>query len=140
MENNFLSAFKRIISTQKKIVIIPHRNPDGDALGSALALKHFLDAKKHKVKIVSPNDYPTFLKWLPGESDIIKFSKTPSIARDKINNAELIFGLDFNSLSRIQDLSEIVRRSKVDKIMIDHHFLLKIMIYHHFFIKNDDKS
>ena len=121
MENNFLSAFKKIISTQKKIVIIPHRNPDGDALGSALALKHFLDAKKHKVKIVSPNDYPTFLKWLPGESDIIKFSKTPSIARDKINNAELIFGLDFNSLSRIQDLSEIVKKTKVDKIMIDHH-------------------
>ena len=121
MENNFLSAFKRIISIQKKIVIIPHRNPDGDALGSALALKHFLEAKKHKVNIVSPNDYPTFLKWLPGESDIIKFSKKPSIARDKINNAELIFGLDFNSLSRIQDLSEIVKKTKVDKIMIDHH-------------------
>ena len=121
MEKNFLSAFKRIISTQKKIVIIPHRNPDGDALGSALALKHFLDAKKHKVSVVSPNDYPTFLKWLPGESDIIKFSKTPSIARDKINKAELIFGLDFNSLSRIQDLSEIVKKTKVDKIMIDHH-------------------
>ncbi len=121
MENNFLSAFKRIISTQKKIVIIPHRNPDGDALGSALALKHFLDAKKHNVSVVSPNDYPTFLKWLPGESDIIKFSKTPSIARDKINKAKLIFGLDFNSLSRIQDLSEIVKKTKVDKIMIDHH-------------------
>ena len=121
MENNFLSAFKRIISTQKKIVIIPHRNPDGDALGSALALKHFLEAKKHKVNIVSPNDYPTFLKWLPGESDIIKFSKKPSIARDKINNAELIFGVDFNSLSRIQDLSEIVKKTNVDKIMIDHH-------------------
>jgi len=121
MENNFLSAFKKIISIRKKIVIIPHRNPDGDALGSALALKHFLDAKKHKVNIVSPNDYPTFLKWLPGESDIIKFSKTPSIARDKINKAELIFGLDFNSLSRIQDLSEIVKKTKVDKIMIDHH-------------------
>ena len=121
MENNFLSAFKKIISIRKKIVIIPHRNPDGDALGSALALKHFLDAKKHKVNIVSPNDYPTFLKWLPGESEIIKFSKRPNTARDKINNAELIFGLDFNSLSRIQDLSEIVRRTKVDKIMIDHH-------------------
>ena len=121
MENSFLSAFKGIISTQKKIVIIPHRNPDGDALGSALALKHFLEAKKHKVNIVSPNDYPTFLKWLPGESDIIKFSKKPSIARDKINNAELIFGLDFNSLSRIQDLSEIVKKTNVDKIMIDHH-------------------
>ena len=121
MENNFLSAFKKIISTQKKIVIIPHRNPDGDALGSALALKHFLDAKKHEVSVVSPNDYPTFLKWLPGESEIIKFSKTPSIARDKINKAELIFGLDFNSLSRIQDLSEIVKKTKVDKIMIDHH-------------------
>ena len=121
MENNFLSAFKKIISIRKKIVIIPHRNPDGDALGSALALKHFLDAKKHEVNIVSPNDYPTFLKWLPGESEIIKFSKIPNIARDKINNAELIFGLDFNSLSRIQDLSEIAKKTKVDKIMIDHH-------------------
>ena len=60
MENNFLSAFERIIASQKKIVIIPHRNPDGDALGGALALKHFSDAKKHEVKIVSPNDYPSF--------------------------------------------------------------------------------
>ena len=121
MENSFLTAFERAITSRKKIVIIPHRNPDGDALGSALALKHFLDAKKHEVKIVSPNDYPSFLKWLPGESEIIKFSKTPSIARDKINKAELIFGLDFNSLSRIQDLSKIVKKTRADKIMIDHH-------------------
>ena len=121
MENSFLTAFERAITSRKKIVIIPHRNPDGDALGSALALKHFLDAKKHEVKIVSPNDYPSFLKWLPGESEIIKFSKTPNIARDKINKAELIFGLDFNSLSRIQDLSKIVKKTRADKIMIDHH-------------------
>ena len=121
MKNSFLTAFERAITSRKKIVIIPHRNPDGDALGSALALKHFLDAKKHEVKIVSPNDYPSFLKWLPGESEIIKFSKTPNIARDKINKAELIFGLDFNSLSRIQDLSKIVKKTRADKIMIDHH-------------------
>ena len=94
MENNFLSAFERIIASQKKIVIIPHRNPDGDALGGALALKHFLDAKKHEVKIVSPNDYPSFLHWMKGNDSVIQFTQEPEAAERITFEADVIFCLD----------------------------------------------
>lgn len=61
MKEHFIQALKQRIATPKKIVIIPHRNPDGDALGSTLALKHFLNQMHHNAQIVSPNDYPSFL-------------------------------------------------------------------------------
>ena len=121
MKEHFIQALKQRIATPKKIVIIPHRNPDGDALGSTLALKHFLNQMHHNAQIVSPNDYPSFLKWLPGENEILKYTQSPKEVRDHIRNAELIFTLDFNVLERIEDLTEIVRNAPAEKIMIDHH-------------------
>lgn len=121
MDKRFVIELGKILLNPKKIVIIPHRNPDGDALGSTLALKHFLANKGHKAFVISPNDYPNFLKFLPGESEILKYSSTPKEVRNKIRNAELIFTLDFNSLSRAQDLTEIIQNSSGKKIMIDHH-------------------
>ena len=121
MKESFIQELKERLATSKKIVILPHRNADGDALGSTLALKHFLKQKKHQVKVVSPNDYPSFLKWLPGESDVLKYNQTPKLARDSIREADLIFTLDFNALSRIEDLTNIVRSASGEKIMIDHH-------------------
>ena len=121
MDKRFVIELGKILLNPKKIVIIPHRNPDGDALGSTLALKHFLVNKGHEAFVISPNDYPNFLKFLPGESEILKYSSTPKEVRNKIRNAELIFTLDFNSLSRAQDLTEIIQNSSGKKIMIDHH-------------------
>ena len=121
MKKSFIQELKERLATSKKIVILPHRNADGDALGSTLALKHFLKQKKHQVKVVSPNDYPSFLKWLPGENDVLKYNQTPKLARDSIREADLIFTLDFNALSRIEDLTNIVRSASGEKIMIDHH-------------------
>ena len=74
MEKSFINGLKKHLASPKKIVILPHRNPDGDALGSTLALNHFLIQFKHTVNVISPNDYPSFLKWLPGESNILKYS------------------------------------------------------------------
>ena len=121
MKESFIQELKERLATSKKIVILPHRNADGDALGSTLALKHFLKQKKHQVKVVSPNDYPSFLKWLPGENDVLKYNQAPKLARDSIREADLIFTLDFNALSRIEDLTNIVRSASGEKIMIDHH-------------------
>ena len=121
MKESFIQELKESLTTFKKIVILPHRNADGDALGSTLALKHFLKQKNHQVRVISPNDYPSFLKWLPGESDVLKYNQTPKLARDCIREADLIFTLDFNALSRIEDLTNIVKSASGEKIMIDHH-------------------
>ncbi len=121
MKESFIQQLKQSLATAKKIVILPHRNADGDALGSALALNHFLSQKDCQVKVVSPNDYPSFLKWLPGENNVLKYNQTPKLVRDSIREADLIFTLDFNALNRIEDLTTIVRNAPGKKIMIDHH-------------------
>lgn len=121
MKETFISELRNRLAIPKKIVILPHRNADGDALGSTLALKHFLIQKLHEVRVISPNDYPLFLKWLPGESDILKYTQNPKLVRDTIRKADLIFTLDFNNLNRIEDLKIVVRDAKAEKIMIDHH-------------------
>ena len=121
MDMKFVSELDELLLKTKKIVIIPHRNPDGDALGSSLALKHYLSKKGHEASVISQKDYPNFLKFLPGESEILKYSVNPNDARKKIYNAEIIFTLDFNTLTRAQDLTDIIKNSSAKKIMIDHH-------------------
>ena len=121
MDRQFITDLKLILNSTQKVVIIPHKNPDGDALGSALAWMCFLRKKKHDVVIISPNDYPDFLKWLPGENSIVKHTIHPKEVRAKIEQASLIFTLDFNILSRCGDLEPLVKKSCAHKIMIDHH-------------------
>ena len=121
MDKHFITGLKKKLETTQKVVILPHKNPDGDALGSTLALMHFLIQNKHEAVIISPNDYPNFLNWLPGQEKILKYNKDPKAVRLKIESASLIFTLDFNHLSRTGDLEPLIQKSKADKIMIDHH-------------------
>ena len=116
-----IKKLEELLSSPKKIIIIPHKNPDGDALGSCLALMHFLNLTSHNSTIISPNNYPNFLKWLPGEKSVIKFSEQEKLAKTIIKESSLIFVLDFNDLNRIGDLNKIIENSKSKKIMIDHH-------------------
>lgn len=113
---------KQLLSNPKKIVIVSHRNPDGDAYGSSLALYHFLLELNHQVTVVSPNDCPEFLKWLPGENEIVIFEKEETKATEILEDAEIIFTLDFNALHRVGNRMQIVLE-KVTSIyvMIDHH-------------------
>ena len=71
MYEDFVKALKQHLKSSQKAIIIPHKNPDGAALGSTLALMHFLHLEKHKAIIISPNDYPKFLNWLPGQDQIL---------------------------------------------------------------------
>lgn len=121
MDKTFVTALQKRLSDPKKIVILPHKNPDGDALGSTLALLHFLETKAHEVVVLSPNDYPNFLKWLPGEEKIVKYNTKTLLCDQKINDADLIFTLDFNALSRVEEMEGVVQKAKAEKIMIDHH-------------------
>jgi phosphoesterase RecJ-like protein len=121
MDPQFISELKLRLQIPKKAVIIPHKNPDGDALGSSLAWMHFLKAKNWQATVISPNDYPNFLDWLPDQDQILKYKHQPKEVRDKMTHADLIFTLDFNALSRCGDLKSLVERSKAERIMIDHH-------------------
>ena len=115
------SQIKSLIEESSNCVIIPHKNPDGDAIGSCLALNHFLLNKGLNSMIVSPNDYPNFLKWMPGENEILNFENDTSKGIVKIENADLIFTLDFNDLSRSGNMCDYIKMSSAKKIMIDHH-------------------
>lgn len=109
------------LSKAKNIVIIPHKGPDGDAMGSTLGLMHFLRDKGHKVNVISPNEYPKFLKWLPGNEEVVIYEKNKPRAEELIEEAEIVFALDFNHLSRVGDMQEILTASEAVFIMIDHH-------------------
>ncbi|MEP7170351.1 MAG: bifunctional oligoribonuclease/PAP phosphatase NrnA [Bacteroidota bacterium] len=110
-----------LLSTPKKIVIIPHAKPDGDAMGSSLGLYNYLIQKNHEAKVVSPTDYPDFLSWMEGNKNVIIHSNKSSVAKDALKEAEIIFCLDFNAADRVEKLEQDLLQSKAKKIMIDHH-------------------
>lgn len=112
---------KELLSKPKRIVLLPHRNPDGDAIGSTLAMTHYLSKLGHECEIIAPNDFPKFLKWMEGAKKINIAEYNPAKCRVLIERAELIFILDFNSITRIDEVGEWLQRSVVPKVMIDHH-------------------
>ena len=120
MDKSFVSNIKTHLSESKEIVVIPHLSPDADALGSCLAIYHFFTTN-HEVSIISPNEYSEVLKFLPGEDIIHRFDLSKDKCVELINNAEIIFILDFNSLNRVRKLSPYIKKSNSIKIMIDHH-------------------
>ncbi len=121
MKPQELARLKKYLSTPRKIAILMHRSPDGDALGSALGMYHFLNHFKHKVTVISPNAYPDFLKWMPGSKQVVDYSEKGSDAMKIIRLADMIICLDFNALKRIDELGAAVGKSKAFKLMIDHH-------------------
>lgn len=116
-----IQELTELLSEPKNIVIVTHWSPDGDAMGSSLGLYNYLIKKKHKVTVITPNAYPSFLYWLPGNNKVIDFSEKPKPAKAAVAKAKLIFCLDFNSLKRIDALGDEVGKSKALKMIIDHH-------------------
>lgn len=116
-----IKKVKALLSKPKNIVIVTHWSPDGDAMGSSLGLYNYLIQKKHKVQVITPNDYPSFLNWLPGNKKVIDFSVNAKAAVSKVEKADFIFCLDFNSLKRIDLLGQEIAKSLVSKMIIDHH-------------------
>jgi phosphoesterase RecJ-like protein len=114
-------ALKDLLSSPKKIAIIPHKNPDGDAVGAALALSHYLGNKGHSSTVVSPNDYPDFLKWMPGTNQVLIFEKQEAKAKEVLHGAQVVFTLDFNDLSRVGHMQEVLQELRSPFVMIDHH-------------------
>ncbi|MBH83150.1 MAG: DHH family phosphoesterase [Flavobacteriales bacterium] len=121
MKATELNQLKSFLSETRKVVITTHKGPDGDAMGSSLALFNYLLKKGHSVHVITPNDYPSFLKWMKGEEYVIEYCFHEEKAKKITESAELIFCLDFNTLSRIDTYAPIVERSNALKVLIDHH-------------------
>mgnify|MGYP003509948304 FL=1 len=116
-----IQAIQLLLSTPKKIAIIPHRGPDGDAMGSTLGLYHFLLKNNHHPVVVSPNEFPDFLAWMPGAETVKIFEKDKENCTKILEDAELIFTLDFNALHRTGEMEHVLAQLKAPFIMIDHH-------------------
>lgn len=121
MNKQDITSIKQLLSTKRKIVIVPHKNPDGDAIGSTLGLFHYLVKGNHNVHVLVPNDYPPFLKWMPGNDTILKYDSQTKICDALINDADIIFTLDFNAFHRTGNMETVLTKSSALKIMIDHH-------------------
>lgn len=110
------------VEEAKHIAIVTHTNPDGDAVGSSLGLWHFLKTiTKAEVQVITPNDYPKFLHWMPGNDQVRVFYHDKKGTPQYILDADVLFCLDFNSLDRINGLLGCVKGSKAFKVLIDHH-------------------
>lgn len=122
LQDKEIKAIKEILATPKKITIVSHRNPDGDAIGSSLGLWYVLKKLNHTVHFVSPNDYPSFLSWMPEATKTIIFESNTEVASKLLKESDFIFTLDFNALHRTGELMEkVLQTLSVPMIMIDHH-------------------
>ncbi len=116
-----LLEINTLLVPENKIVILTHYNPDGDAIGSSLGLKHYLKAKGIHAEVIVPNDFPKFLKWMPEAKKTLIAEYKRKVAFELISEADVIFCLDFNSPSRIGLLGDWLKNAGGKKILIDHH-------------------
>jgi phosphoesterase RecJ-like protein len=105
----------------KRIAIITHVNPDGDAMGSSLGLYKILKNIGHEATVITPNVYPRFLHWLPGNNNVLVYPSDKGIITKEISEAEIIFYIDFNDLKRIKQFNKLLENSGAYKVIIDHH-------------------
>lgn len=119
-ESNIVEV-KHYLNKYNKIVIVTHVSPDGDALGSSLGLWHYLKDRELDATIVVPNTFPVFLNWMPGADQIVNFEEQRELGENLLNEAELIFCLDFNTPKRTLGIGEVLLETKAKKVMVDHH-------------------
>lgn len=118
-----IEALKELLSQPKKVVILSHTNPDGDAIGSSLALSQVLKQRGHTVNCILPNRFPYYLKWMPCCDELIIHAQDKiGIAQSVIAAADVVICADMSSLSRLEALTQIIAANTTAKrILIDHH-------------------
>jgi bifunctional oligoribonuclease and PAP phosphatase NrnA len=116
-----ISLFYPQLNTPSKAVITMHQKPDGDAMGSALGLYHFLVAMGHQVQVISPTNWADFLDWMPGVNKVMDFEKNREKAKKILEETDWLFCLDFNVLHRTKNLEKYLVEATCTKILIDHH-------------------
>ena len=123
LDVNKIEEFRNLLAEPKNIVIVGHTNPDGDAIGSSLALAEVLTARGHKVTCTLPNNYPYYLRWIPDSNNIIIYRNDEEHRTEKaLDEADVIVCADMNALTRADALGEVVAKNTTAKrVLIDHH-------------------
>lgn len=121
IESSKIDHFVRWFERCEKIAIVSHTSPDGDAIGSSLGLFHFFSSQRKEVKVIMPNDFPDFLKWMPGSNDVMIYEDEKEACDAIIQEADILVCLDFNTPSRVGAMKDILLQTPARKILIDHH-------------------
>ena len=116
-----LSQLDQLIATADTILITCHKSPDGDAIGSCLGWAEYLRTRGKEATVIVPDQYPDFLQWLPNSEKIVRYDKHPKKCDMLFKIADLVFCLDFNTPSRVQDMEPALVSSPAPKVLIDHH-------------------
>jgi phosphoesterase RecJ-like protein len=116
-----IDAVRKAVENGSRFVVIAHKNPDGDATGSTLALCHYLRSIGKETVVVLPNAFPAFLAWMPGADDVLLYDADKEKCDNAIAEADVLFCLDFNVLSRTGDVSAALAASPATRVLIDHH-------------------
>lgn len=121
-QTNTFEAIVTAIKEAKNIVITSHKSPDGDSIGSSLALYHFIQSLGKSSVVCHPDKAPNFLLWVEGALDIVSNEEQQDEVIQKMRDADLIFCLDYNSADRVgKDMQTLLEQASAKKIMIDHH-------------------
>lgn len=113
---------QQIVTEAEHIVICAHKSPDGDAIGSSLAWKLYLNQiGKTDVTLCMPDAYPDFLQWLPGASTVLRYDKHPEKVQQAFDRADLVCCLDFNQYARVEAMQATLEGCQAKRILIDHH-------------------
>lgn len=116
-----IATAQELINQSNNIVILTHMSPDGDAMGSSLAMRHFLEAQDKQVSVIVPNSFPDFLAWLPKANEHIIYELQRKEADALLEQADLVICTDFNEPKRIGSLGDKLLSLSCKKMMIDHH-------------------
>jgi len=116
-----LIYLKKLLWEKTNVLITTHYNPDGDAIGSSLALHHFLVSQGINSKVLIPNELPSFLQWMPGADEAIIYLDQPDLGNELIESADLVFCMDYNALNRVKLFTDQLKASIATRILIDHH-------------------
>ena len=116
-----IECLKAIIAEGSLFVLTCHAGPDGDALGSTLGMAHYLRELGKEALVIVPDAFPDFLAWMPGAQDIVRFDKHRDKAELMLAAADVIFAMDYNALSRVDDMGALISKSKAKKVLVDHH-------------------
>ena len=121
MTSDQLAQMDQLISTAQSVLVVCHKSPDGDAIGSSLGMAEYLRQRGKDVTVVVPDQYPDFLMWLPNTEKIIRYDKQRDKADLLFKIADLVFCLDYNAPSRVDEMEEALVSSPATRVLIDHH-------------------
>ncbi len=115
------NELKSLLTAPQQVAILSHRNPDGDALGSSLAMQHYLEQYGHSVHVIFPSEFPAELEFMPGIEDCLIWDKHLEECKQVLAKKNVFIYLDFNALARIDKLGEFIKNLPGKRLLIDHH-------------------